>query len=450
MGFFQRVKEVLTGMFTAQAEKDFDIDVFTDMDGFIREAEAISMGKPPWETDEIKTRGLAQFINEYMAKLVCLNIDIKSDDEFLQQQADYLLANLQNNIAYALGSCGIMFKPTESGIDYVKSGDFKPVSYDSNGNILSCVFQSQIKKGKLIYTRLEYHRFEDDQYRISNRAYCSKGEGIGESCPLSSVEEWAGIEPDVSVGGLEKPLFAFFRNPMPNLKFDSPLGLPIWNNCLEELKDYDKAWALKSQEIEDSRHVTIVPQSAVSFAEEHGYKLPRFLLGLETGLDGEFKEHSATLRTEQRIQDINSILSVIAMKCGLSAGSFVFNEKTQVATATQIEADQQETIRTINALRESLEACLKQLFYGLASMKNLYEGSADDPAEKVEEILFTYGDITYSWEEDKQTYWKYVQAGVIPAWHYFVKFENMTEEEAQNLVKEARAENTVPDLFGGA
>ena len=36
--------------------------------------------------------------------------------------------------------------------------------------------------------------------------------------------------------------------------------------------------------------------------------------------------------------------------------------------------------------------------------------------------------------------------GKIPAWKYFVKFENMTEEEARALTVEAQPEE--PTLFG--
>ena len=42
-------------------------------------------------------------------------------------------------------------------------------------------------------------------------------------------------------------------------------------------------------------------------------------------------------------------------------------------------------------------------------------------------------------------WWQYVQAGKVPAWMYFVKFEGMTEEDAKAMAEETKV--TQP-LFG--
>ena len=63
------------------------------------------------------------------------------------------------------------------------------------------------------------------------------------------------------------------------------------------------------------------------------------------------------------------------------------------------------------------------------------------------ELTFDFGDITYSYEEDKANWKHYATLGWIPKWLYLVKFEGMTEEEAKALVK--AAEPKTPALFGG-
>ena len=55
--------------------------------------------------------------------------------------------------------------------------------------------------------------------------------------------------------------------------------------------------------------------------------------------------------------------------------------------------------------------------------------------------------ITYSYEEDKQSWWKYRIQGDVPPWMYYVKFEGMSEEEARAMVEEAQPKE--PTLFGG-
>ena len=70
-------------------------------------------------------------------------------------------------------------------------------------------------------------------------------------------------------------------------------------------------------------------------------------------------------------------------------------------------------------------------------------------SENVEALkdAFSFGDITYSYEEDKQSWWKYRIQGDVPPWMYYVKFEGMSEEEAKAMVEEAQPKE--PTLFGG-
>ena len=221
------------------------------------------------------------------------------------------------------------------------------------------------------------------------------------------------------------PLFAYFKNPAPNrIDRTSPLGVPVWCNALKELKDLDIAWSRKSTEVEDSKHMTFVAQSAIQYADQHGVKLPRFLRGLEMGVeaDSTIHEHVSTLLTDQRVADINSILSLISTKCGFSQGFFQLDEKTGVMTATQVEADDQETIRTIKNIRDALQNAITQLLYGCNVMAD----------------LFSFGDITYNYQEDMANWWKYRIQGDVPAWMYYVKFEKMSEEEAKKMVEEAK------------
>lgn len=441
-------------MFNRKAEKDFDIEIDESALPLIYKYEHISAGLPPWANEEIRTTNLAGYINDFTARLVTLDLSISCPDtprgRWLQQQADYLLEVIQEKVSEAVGGCGLMFKPNGMNIDYIRPGDFSVTESDSNGNIKGCIFQSRVKKDKLFYTKLEYHRFEGELYIVSNRCYVSDNEqDIGKPCPLTDVEEWKGLKDDVGFEGLEYPLFAYFKNPAPNRLLDSPLGLPIWWNCEKELEDYDTAWNRKADEINDSTHITFVPDSAIRFGED-GVKLPRYVRGLQfDGLEAKVEEHVATLLTEQRLSDINSILSVIAMKCGYNQGTFVFNENTNFATATQVEADQQETIRTIERLRTALRKAMKQLMYALNVMADL-DTTLPVEMEVLEQINYDFQDITYNYEEDKTNWWKYRLQGDIPAYLYYVKFEGMSEDEARAMVEEAQPEQeTIDDYFNG-
>ena len=72
--------------------------------------------------------------------------------------------------------------------------------------------------------------------------------------------------------------------------------------------------------------------------------------------------------------------------------------------------------------------------YALDVMATLYELA---PAGTYD-VTYDFGDITYNREEDRLRWWQYVQAGKVPAWMFFVKFEGMSKEEAKAMVKEAQ------------
>ena len=467
MGLITWIKAVWNKLFRKEIEERFqaDIQLSSEMERAISKFYNITAGHPPWEDkdDDIESINFAGYIDDVTAGLVTLDlgIDISGSEraDYLQKQADYVLNVIHDKVSEGLGNCGIMFKPNGQNVDYIEPGSFAPTETDSNGNVLGCVFQSQISRGDYTYTRLEWHRFEDTTaedgtparvYRITNYAYKARNgrfgnsamTNIGDPCSLTEVKEWANIEPDIAIANVEMPLFAYFKNPSPNrIDRTSPLGVPVWHNALKELKDLDIAWSRKGSEVEDSKHMTFVSQSAIQYANQHDVKLPRFLRGLEMGVDGDntIQEHVSTLLTDQRIADINSILSLISTKCGFSQGFFQLDEKTGVITATQVEADDQETIRTIKNIRDALQDAITQLLYGCNVMADLYSDTPPELWETLEESLnFSFGDITYNYEEDKTNWWKYRIQGDVPTYMYYMKFEKMSEEEAKAMIKEAQ------------
>lgn len=476
MGLITWIKAVWNKLFRKEIEERFqaDVQLSSVMEAAIAKFYNITAGHPPWEDkdDDIESINFAGYIDDVTAGLVTLDlgIDISGSEraDYLQQQADYVLKVIHDKVSEAMGNCGIMFKPNGQNVDYVEPGNFAPTETDSNGNILGCVFQTQIRRGDYTYTRLEWHRFEDVTaedgiptrvYRITNYAYKKRtgkfGNTVstspGEQITLAEVKEWADIEPDIAIENVEMPLFAYFKNPAPNrIDRTSPLGVPVWHNAIKELKDLDVAWSRKGTEVEDSKHITFVAQAAIQYADQHGVKLPRFLRGLEMGIDGDntIQEHVSTLLTDQRISDINSILSLISTKCGFSQGFFRLDEKTGVMTATQVEADDQETIRTVKNIRDALQDTIMRLLYGCNVMADLYSNTPPELWETLKEsMFFSFGDITYNYQEDMANWWKYRIQGDVPAWMYYVKFEKMSEDEAKSMVEEAKSENREKGIF---
>ena len=440
--------------------KVFGVELISsdEMNNALKRWDDISTGKPPWknEGDEIDTINMAKHVADYRAKLTMLDIGIavsgSARADFLQTLADDLLKRLPEKLPEADRLGGIIIKWNGETWDFVLPGEFGITAKNNNGEIEGAIFASHTSEGNSHFTRLEYHRFEGNDengrvYRITNKAFKNQfvGEGkynLGRPVALQSVAAWADMIEEASISKLEKPLFAYFRIPGANtVDPASPLGLSVFANAQHELKALDIAISRKDSEVEDSKHITFVGQALIQNAQNKGIELPRFVKGLGMGLnDGEVSaihEHVPTLLTDQRIKDINFNLSLVGVKCGFSEGVFVMDGQTGVITATQVESDDRDTIQTIKTDRDALQDALQQAFYGADALATLY-GLA--PLGEYE-INYSFGDITYNYEEDKAAWRAYVAQGWVPKWLYFVKFEKMSEEEAKALTAEADAAN---------
>lgn len=417
----------------------------------------VSSEKPPWRDadDDIKPYGMGKHITDYRARLVCLDIGIAVSGspraDYLQTICDDLIKRLPDKVADAERMGGIAIKWNGDSWDFALPGEFGIAKQDGNGNITGAIFAEYITHGMDHYTRLEYHRFRDGLYVITNKAFRNRTMGsgqytLGAEIPLTEVDEWAEMQPEVQIEQLETPLFAFFRLPGANIiDPTSPLGMSAFANALPELEALDVALSRKNGEIADSKHITFVDQAAIQYANAHNLKLPRFIKGLGVSTDNSkpVTEHVPTVLTDARVKDINFDLSMAGVKCGFSEGVFVLDGQTGMMTATQVESDDRDTIQTIKADRDALRCAVEQAIKGADALTTLL-GKA--PLGEYE-VNFNWGDITYNFEEDKASWKSYASQGWVPLWLYFVKFEGMGEEEAKKMVAEASANQKERGLF---
>lgn len=450
--------------------KVFGVELISsnDMNTALNRWNDISTGKPPWKNaeDQIETINMAKHISDTRAKLTTLDIGIAISGspraDYLQELADDLLKRLPDRVAEADRLGGLIIKWNGETWDFILPGNFGVTAKDDNGEIVGAIFAAHTSQGSAHFTRLEYHRFEGTSqeggrlYKVTNKAFKNQlsptGEvTLGAEVTLDKVDAWAHLEPEVTISNLEHPLFAYYRLPGANtIDPASPLGVSVFANALTELKAIDIAVSRKNTEVEDSKHITFVGQALIKNAQNHHLEMPRFVMGLGMGLNDTettaVHEHVPTMLTDQRIKDINFNLSMAGVKCGFSEGVFVLDGQTGMITATQVEADDRDTIQTIKADRDALKDALEQAFYGADALSTLY-GLA--PLGEYE-INFNFGDITYNYEEDKAAWRAYVMNGWVPKWLYFVKFEGYSEEEAKAMIAEADAANAEQAALFGA
>lgn len=452
-------------LFRSQAKDEFEFAPAENarVNDILARCSSIYSGFPAWlnEDDNIHTVNFAKSICAETARLAMLDTSVSvtgsSRADWIQQKLSAMYPRLRTWVEYACAYGTIILKPNDDGVSCYTPSEFI-LSGDDHRQ--SAVFKTQKydDQTRKYYTRLEYHRFDGDTYLVTNKCYVSDtATGKGDPIDISATP-WAELAPESSIDGLEAPLFAVLRMPgANNIDTSSLLSLPMFSDALEELKDLDIAYSRNAVEIEDSRRTVLldsdrlIPSDGSSVKNvasnfdrrREMMKLPRYVRNVYG--DGEktfYQEINPQLNTEMRLTGINALLSQIGFKCGFSNGYFVFNEKTGMVTATQVESDDRRTIQLIKDIRDQLQACLNALIYALDKFADIFFLAPVG----VYEVNYDFGDITYNEAEDKATWYGYVIAGKVPFWYYLVKFEGMTEEEAKAL--ESEAQPKTPTLFG--
>lgn len=449
--------------FKSDAKRVFDTDILLSdtMDSNIRKWNRIYSGHPDWLDPEnhIKTINFAKSVTSETARLACLDLSIKIDGStratYIQRVIDEMFDKIREYVEKGCANGTIVLKPNGSGVDCFDPQRFLATEKDGNGNIRGAIFFDFYTQSDNHYTRMEYHRFVNEEYLISNRCFLSKSsQSLGEPVNIAETP-WSELIPDVSIENLEKPLFAVFKTPMANnIDPDSPLGMSIFAEAIEELMDLDVAYSRNSKEIYDSKRIVLADErlmdgkAVMIDGERHRIKpkMPDYIKNvLGEGPEMFYQEINPNLNTDIRINGINNILSILAYKCGYSNGYFSFDSMTGIQTATGVEASQQRTIQFIKDIRDKLQMCMNDLIYAIDKYADLYDLSPVGAYE----VAYGFGDITYNYEEDKANWYKYVQAGKVPFWKYLVKFENMSEEDAKELEAAGKEANKQDGLYEG-
>ena len=476
MGMIATLKRWFNMFFRNQAEKDFLIDIpeMPEMGTLISKCARIYSGIPEWANPStgVKTINFAKALCSETARLAMLattvTIDGSERAEWLQGQLDSVYYKIRHWIEYGCAYGTVFLKPNGKTIDVYTPNDILLVDFDNN-NVNGIIFKDSYVGGKKYYTRLEYHRFvqaEDgtEPYVITNKAYVSRNsDDIGKPVPLEETR-WADLmeetPPILKADGskLDGALFGMFKTPQANnVDISSPLGLPIYAEAIEELRDLDVAYSRNATEIFDSEKIILADDrllipDGMSMKSHTAdgmrrrmdeMKLPHYVKNVFGADAGTFyQEINPQLNTSVRLEGINALLSQIGYKVGFSNGYFVFNQSSGIQTATGVEAEQQRTIQFVKDVRDKVQEALDSLIYALNVMADLYDYA---PVGQYE-VNYDFGDITYNRDEDRNRWWSYVISGQIPAWYFFQKFEGLSEEDAKALIEQATPHTE--SLFG--
>lgn len=320
--------------------------------------------------------------------------------EYLEKQYKKLKKQLRKQTEYGIAKGGLVIKPyvvkneadgaettMDIEFDFIQADSFYPLAFDAAGKITEAAFVQTKFQDNMIYRRLEYHKWSNNQVEVINKAYKTKDmqnikdarttDYLGTPIPLTDVPEWAELPEKTTIKNVNKPMFAYFKMPEANtIDTTSPLGVSGYSRAVNLIKDADMQYSRLLWEYEAGEMAIDVDRDALNFMEETGSKLGamqnRLYRKVDLGESNTFVPYAPALRDTQFIQGLNSILMRIEDVTGLSRGT-ISDAAAEARTATELKILKQRSYQTNADIQQSIEDCLQDVIYIMNAYASLYK-----------------------------------------------------------------------------
>lgn len=382
-----------------------------------------------------------------MARMITVELRSKisgsSRANFLDKCYREVIDNIRIPVEHGCAKGGLVLKPyvskSQIKVDFIHADQFFPTSFDDCGNITGAVFVQTMAKDGCFFTRLESHRFLDEGYEISNRAFKSRTSGVlGKEIPLKSVEEWKNLTESLIIGNVKKPLFGYFRPAVANnVDSSSPLGVSIFANAVNLIEDANRQYERFLWEFESGERALIANSMAFKRDRNGNLKLPdkRLYRTLDVEDVDFFREWSPILRESELADGLDKIFRQIEFNCGFAYGTLSTMDSRD-RTAEEIRSSKQRSYATITDNQKALKNALVDLVYAMDVWCTLYS-------------LAPMGDYSVSFEfddsivADRKTEFEeknaLVESGVMMPWELRMWYFGEDEETAKKAVNGRKA-----------
>lgn len=433
----------------AVAEREFGASpaVSLTMEQHIGLWYAMMVNTPPWQNCDVKAVGLPAAICREVARptLVEFTANITGS-----KRADYLNENFQTakenfNRALELGLAlgGVALKPYIYGdnmlVDVTGAAGFQPTKFDPSGRCIGGVFKDKpVKVNGTYYVRLESHELNSTTYTIKNKAYYSDSAGsVGADAQLTTIPEWADIEPEVAIENVDGPLFAYFKPPIANTAdSNSMCGMSIYGDAatVELIKQADEQWERLRWEYKSSERKVLMDGTS-STADMFNKRL--FEIG-PFSPNGDFFQHiEPQIRDDAIYRGFQNTLRRVEFNIGLSYGD-ISDPQTIEKTATEIRSSKQRKYVLVSSIQAALAHTFDSLIYAMDVYASLY-GLA--PAGDYE-VTYDWGDSILDDQETKDKEFsrdlQLTSAGVMNPWELRAKYFNEDEDTAKAALPTAQ------------
>lgn len=396
----------------------------------------------PWIDKNTISLHVAKTMCEKVAKAVTIEFKSECDDKYINSIYQNFLKNKRKNTEYAIGKSCIFFKPSfENGtvnITIIQADKFIPVKFDDSGKLLGAIFIDQITNANDIYTRLEYNELKGNILEIKNIAYKGKKNGVilSNRIDLHSVQKWEKIEEISAIEGVDKLIGGFFTmNNANDVDNNSPLGVALFHNAIDTLKEIDKQFSRILWEYEGSELAIDIDETLLDIDKRGDPIYPkgkgrlyRKLMAISDNKD-KWNVFSPEIRDNPLFNGLNELLRQAELQCGLAVGTLCKPELIE-KTATEIKSGKQDYYVTVSDIQTSLQQAFEDLIYGIYVLCKLY----GIPVSNNYNVSFDWDDsILVDKEAIQRQSLIERNAAIIDDIQYIMDTKDYSEEEAINF-----------------
>lgn len=471
---------------------DVPSTVEPDVDSNVSTPDYGSMNAP---TDEPITGGISPS-TAFQKKTEYVPTGPTERADFLKKQYKKLQRQIRRQLEYGIAKGGLVIKPyivmyeqidtyeentnnvtentsghmkydkaldkAEIEFDFVQADRFFPLSFDANGKVIEAAFiQTKVDKAKeVVYIRLEYHKLEKRTVTVQNLAFEStdmslansnnikSASNLGKPINLTSVPEWANLQPVTTIEGVDRLLFAYFRMPEANTVDPySPLGVSGYSRVIQLIKDADMQYSRLLWEFEGGEMAIDVDRDALKFVTDpkgEGYsvlpeKQNRLFRKVDLNNEETYNVFAPALRDTSIIHGLNTIFMRIEDATGLSRGTLSDVTQQEAKTATELKILKQRSYATNSDIQMALQDALEDTVYVMDVYCTLYDVTPDGEYE----VSFEWDDsIIVDSESELSKRITLMQNGLASKletrmW-YFGETENQARMALQQIDEEAR------------
>lgn len=313
------------------------------------------------------------------------------------------------------------------GLSLYEATRVVPISF-KNGNITECAFITQHEHKGVPYFSVSCHIKEEDGYVIYSYVLNNRGN-------LSSLT--FGLLPIIRTK-MQRPLFTIFTpNIANNVDLDSPMGLSVYANAIDNLKGTDQVFDACIRDVTTGQRIVLMNKCLLTVGSDGKPIVPQDakqsyfqFFGDEASAGvGEFiKEFTPKLNSTELDKELQNQLNMLSFKCGLGVHYYNF-DRSGGLTATEYNGERQDFVRNVQKMNLSVGDSIREIVKTILTIgAEVFHNGVDSNAKVT--VVMSDGiknDPDKEREQDRQD----VKDNIMSRAEYRAKWYGETLEEAQ-------------------